>query len=386
MVADIGSVGSVGAGTKQELINQRVSEFMKNNPGFGGTFPNKLKKEVEEEGLTHKRENMINDYFPWKLESDPTKSQELYKAEQRKAHMTPEELEILEGERKSFTSKARSDAAMSDAILPLLLEQISGNMDYGYSPHIPSLTNPDASRLLDLIGDSPVQRGLPGGEITTPKTERPFNPELMYQEGGPVPVPNNEDFNLVDFYNSLEQDYQQSPEGEAELHGKGTVTGDIVKFLTGLQSPVELGVGTGYRALVDFLTKPAGFKGSQPEGMTYAEGDTAHSQIDELMDSNDMNEQLSSFLDAMKVHGAGGGLYNMLPDDFEVTGNEAFGRNTERWSEILANLKKDPVGAERFSAFLKGLQEEDNETWFNPEGVTYDTSVPVKRVPPINPR
>ena len=184
MVADM---GSVGPGTKQDLINQRVSEFMKNNPGFGGTFPNKLKKEVEE-GLTHKRENMIEDNFPWKLESDPTKSKELFKAEQAKAHMTPEELEILEGERKSFTSKARSKAAASDAILPLLLEQIAGNMDYGYSPHIPSLTNPDASRLLDLIGDSPAQSGLPGGEITTPKTERPFNPELMYQKGGPVPT------------------------------------------------------------------------------------------------------------------------------------------------------------------------------------------------------
>ena len=28
----------------------------------------------------------------------------------------------------------------------------------------------------------------------------------------------NEDFNLVDFYNSLEQNYKQSPEGEAGFH------------------------------------------------------------------------------------------------------------------------------------------------------------------------
>ena len=176
-------------------------------------------------------------------------------------------------------SKSYAESAASDAILPLLLEQVAANMDWGYSPHIPSLTNPNASRLLDLIGDSPVQKGLPGGEITTPKTERPFNPELMYQEGGPVPD---------------KLGYKHFPSVEEEVSDAGYE--DILDYIM-REAPgiLKSGAKTGVNTLADYLTKPAGFKSSHQlisEGQESTPGETAYSNTE----LDDEESQFSYFL------------------------------------------------------------------------------------------
>ena len=110
-------------------------------------------------------------------------------------------------------------------------------------------------------------------------------------------VSNKEDFNRVDFYDSLEQNYRKSPEGEAELHGVGAASGAIVKYLESIiPGLLETGKGyakTGVNSLAEFVTKPAGFQGSQPAGMSYA---NAHSKIDELIVQNDVVNTLSDYL------------------------------------------------------------------------------------------
>ena len=108
------------------------------------------------------------------------------------------------------------------------------------------------------------------------------NPVSSYQEGGQVP--NNED--LSSYFSRISPGVYNRFEEMAKEGADKT--------------------GPHIRSLVEFLTKPAGFKGSHELLSTQ---DNAHSQIDELMDSNDMKEQLSSFLDAM-----GKSTYPMSPN------------------------------------------------------------------------
>tara|TARA_R110000824_G_scaffold28046_11_gene94640 strand:- start:429 stop:938 length:510 start_codon:yes stop_codon:yes gene_type:complete len=86
--------------------------------------------------------------------------------------------------------------------------------------------------------------------------------------------------------------------------------GMVSNKATSVGESIHSGAETGVNALADFFFKPQGFRSSQDLLSTHEnEQSNAHGQIDELIDSNDMKEQLSSFLDAI-----GKSTYPMSPN------------------------------------------------------------------------
>ena len=113
----------------------------------------------------------------------------------------------------------------------------------------------------------------------------------------------NNNFNLVDFYNSLEQNYKQSTEGEAKLHGKGDILDPLVKML--------FSSGSADTAMAPAMSDweyhtgspmPAQYSNDyvRPTGQGIIEF-SAHDEINKLIAQNKENEKIKTLLDYLSI-------------------------------------------------------------------------------------
>ena len=109
----------------------------------------------------------------------------------------------------------------------------------------------------------------------------------------------NNNFNLVDFYNSLEQNYKQSPEGEAKLHGKGDILDPLVKMLFSSGSAdTAMAPAMQNNSMYPEIPIPRRYQDNfnPPTGQGIIEF-SAHAEIDKLIAQNKENEQIKTLLD-----------------------------------------------------------------------------------------
>ena len=108
----------------------------------------------------------------------------------------------------------------------------------------------------------------------------------------------NNNFNLVDFYNSLEQNYKQSPEGEAKLHGKGDILDPLVKMLFSSGSAdTAMAPAMQNNSMYPEIPIPRRYQDNfnPPTGQGIIEFN-AHDEINKLISQNDTVNTLKDYL------------------------------------------------------------------------------------------
>ena len=283
-----------------ELRIKRFEEFMKNNPGFSGDYPKKLQKEIEEEGLTHYRENLIADYFPHRL--PPTLG------------------DVVKENLPEYTDKAQS-------LISGLLAGTGKTMS-GFLEDFPHMLENITGGLFDARDEGEMMRDLmidhKKGQLATggqnPYEDIINTPPVKYQAGGPVldrygyfdqPTVDQETAETPNVEDLSTYFAREIPEVLSKLQEMASNTA------TSVGESIHSGAETGYRSLIEWLTKPEGFQGSQPEGMSYAEGmpydegDGAHDAIDSEITVNTLKNYLVDGLitpdEFAVIAGVGGG-------------------------------------------------------------------------------